>query len=110
MRQLIKSGDFKAMDFENYLSEKLKNPSFKKRFEEENELVDLAIKLQKAREKEGKSQGDIAHEANLTQQQLSKVEAGIPCNIRTFIKACHANGFRLELKPIKAKKRSIAAV
>jgi len=95
-------------DFDKYLKEKLKNPSFKKRFDEEYELVDLAIKLQKAREKAGKSQGDIAHEAHLTQQQLSKIESGIPCNIRTFIKACHANGFRLELKPLKSKRGRVA--
>ena len=97
------------MDFDKYLKEKLKNQSFKKRFDEEYELVDLAIKLQKAREQAGKSQGDIAQEAHLTQQQLSKVEAGIPCNMRTFIKACHANGFKLDLKPLKSKKRSVAA-
>jgi transcriptional regulator with XRE-family HTH domain len=77
-------------------------------FDEEKELVDLAIRLQKAREKAGKSQGDIAQEAHLTQQQLSKVESGIPCNIKTFIKACHANGFRLDLKPINSKKKHVA--
>lgn len=96
------------MSFKKYLNDNLNDPEFKGMFNEEKVLVNLAIKLQKARENAGKSQGDIASEAHLTQQQLSKVEAGIPCNIRTFIKACHANGFRLDLKPINNTKRITA--
>jgi ribosome-binding protein aMBF1 (putative translation factor) len=92
------------MNFDKYLTNKLKKAVFKKRYEEEKELVELAVRLQKAREKAGKSQGDIAHEACLTQQQLSRVESGAPCNIRTFIKACHANGFKLDLKSVKRRK------
>ena len=87
--------------FNKYLKKKLDNDKFKLLFEEEKELMELALRLNKTREKNGKSQSEVAKEARLTQQQLSKVENGVPCNIRTFIKACHANGYKLSLKPFK---------
>ncbi len=85
--------------FNKYLEKKLRNDKFKLNFDEEKELMELAVHLNKTREKNGKSQLEVAKEAHITQQQLSKVENGVPCNIKTFIKACHANGYRLALKP-----------
>ena len=90
--------------FNKYLNKKLKNEKFKLLFEEEKDLMELALLLNKTREKNGKSQSEVAKEAQLTQQQLSKVENGVPCNIRTFIKACHANGYKLALKPFKRRR------
>ena len=87
--------------FNKYLEIKLKKDKFRLLFDEEKELMELALRLNKTREKNGKSQSDIAKEAHLTQQQLSKVENGVPCNIKTFIKACHANGYKLALKPYR---------
>ena len=89
--------------FNKYLNKKLENDKFKLLFEEEKDLMELALRLNKTRERNGKSQSEVAKEAQLTQQQLSKVENGVPCNIRTFIKACHANGFKLSLKPFKRR-------
>ena len=73
----------------------------------EKELMEISLRLHKAREKNGKSQSELAKEAHLTQQQLSKVENGVSCNIKTFIKACHANGYKLELKPYN-RRRTVA--
>jgi DNA-binding XRE family transcriptional regulator len=90
--------------FDKYLEKKLNNDDFKLLFDEEKELMELALHLNKTREKNGKSQIEVAKEAHITQQQLSKVENGVPCNIKTFIKACHANGFRLALRPYSRKR------
>jgi len=93
--------------FDKYLEKKLENNKFKMLYDEEKELMEISLRLHKAREKNGKSQSELAKEAHLTQQQLSKVENGVSCNIKTFIKACHANGYKLELKPYN-RRRTVA--
>ena len=94
--------------FRKHLNESLKDPKFKEIYDEEKELFEIAMKLHEYRKKSGKSQYDIAKEAHLTQQQVSRVENGVPCSITTFIKACHANGFRLDIKPLRPIKKRIA--
>jgi HTH-type transcriptional regulator/antitoxin HipB len=91
--------------FDKYLKEQLKDPKFKEFYEEERELLEMAYRLNEERKKQGKSQGDIARKANLTQQQFSRVENGDNCNIMTYLKACHAVGLRMELRPIRQTKK-----
>ncbi|XDD42897.1 helix-turn-helix domain-containing protein [Leptospira sp. WS60.C2] len=90
--------------FKKHLDNKLRNKSFKKIFEEEKELVNISIELQTLREKKGLSQSDLAKKAHVTQQQLSKIENGVNCNLSTFLKVCHA----LDLE-VSIKNRKISA-
>ncbi len=94
--------------YKKHLKESLQDQKFKEIYNEEKELFEIAMKLHENRKKSGKSQYDIAKEAHLTQQQVSRVENGVPCSITTFIKTCHANGFKLDLKPLNTKKRRVA--
>jgi ribosome-binding protein aMBF1 (putative translation factor) len=80
-----------------HLKESLKNKSFKEMFEDEKELLDVSLRLQEERKSAGLSQKELAEAANLTQQQVSKVENGINCNIITYLKASRAIGLRLNL-------------
>jgi DNA-binding XRE family transcriptional regulator len=89
--------------FKKHLKEKLKNSHFKEIYEEEKEILELSLKIVEARENLGISQKDLAVKAEITQQQLSKIENGINCNIKTFIKVCHALGVKLGLKTIDYK-------
>ena len=79
----------------SHLQESLKDDSFKEVFEEEKELLAVSLRLQEERKKAGMSQKELARAANLTQQQVSKVENGTNCNIMTYLKASRAIGLRL---------------
>lgn len=81
----------------SHLKESLKNKKFREAFNEENELLEFALLLQDERKKAGLSQKELAQAAHLTQQQVSKVENGINCNIMTYLKASRAIGFKLRL-------------
>jgi transcriptional regulator with XRE-family HTH domain len=63
--------------------------------------------LNEERKKQGKSQSDAAKDANLTQQQFSRVENGDNCTIWTYLKACHAVGLKLEVKQVSRPKTKI---
>ena len=89
--------------FKGHLKEKLKNKHFKQLYEEERELHEIALKIVEARNNKGISQQNLAKEANITQQQLSKVENGINCNMITFLKVCHALGMKLNIRKGKSK-------
>ena len=64
-------------------------------FEEEKRLLALSIAIVEAREKNGLTQKELAEKSQVTQQQLSKIENGVNCNMRTFIKVSNALGLGL---------------
>lgn len=86
--------------FAAHLEEKLQNERFRKLYEEERQLAELSLHLVVARDKSGRSQKEVAHQAKVTQQQLSKLENGISCNVTTLLKVCNALGLKLELSDL----------
>jgi len=76
---------------------KRKIPEFKKRFEEEKQLLSLSYIIADARKREGYSQQELARKSHISQQQLSKVENGINCNMLTFIRVSNALGLDFSL-------------
>ena len=84
--------------FKKHLKKELKNEKFKKLYEEEKELLDISVKILEERNKLGLTQKELAQKANITQQQLSKVENGINCTMTTFFKVCHALNIKIGLK------------
>jgi len=85
------------MTFNAHLEEKMKNPKFRKAFEEEKHLLELGLAIIEAREQRGLSQSELAQKSRVTQQQLSKIENGTNCNMLTFIKISSALGLNLTL-------------
>jgi len=85
------------MKFKDHLDEELKDAQFKKAFDEEKHLIELGLLITEAREQHGLSQRELAQKCNVTQQQLSKIENGINCNLLTFIKVSSALGLDLTL-------------
>ena len=83
------------MGFREHLNEKMKNPEFKKAFNEEKRLLDLGLAIIEAREQRGLSQRELAQKSHVTQQQLSKIENGVNCNMLTFIRVSSALGLGL---------------
>ncbi len=85
--------------FRDHLAEKLKSDRFKRLYEAEKQLAELSLSISKEREKKGLSQKEVAQRAKVTQQQLSKLENGINCNMSTFLKVCNALELKLDLEP-----------
>ncbi len=90
--------------FRRHLKEELQDEHFRKLYQEEKRLAQLSLRLHAAREGLGLSQKEVAQKANISQQQLSKLEHGANCNITTFLKVCDALGVGIELEiPGKVK-------
>jgi len=87
--------------FRTHLNKKLENPEFKEEFERQRQLSNLAIKIQKERDKKGMSQTELAKVAGITQQQLSKIENAVNSNILTYLKVLNALDYSLSVKPQK---------
>jgi len=84
--------------FREHLNEKLKDRHFKELYEEERQLAELSLSFIGTRENLALSQADVAHKAKVTQQQVSKIEKGINCNITTFLKVRNALGIKVDLE------------
>lgn len=92
--------------FKSHLKSKMSNKKFLEAFDQEKQLLALALKIQEYRSKKGLSQADLAKRAHVTQQQVSRLETGINTNVSTFLKICHALDLDLSLNVIKNRKVS----
>ena len=90
--------------FKRHLEEKLKIERFRQLYDEEKQLAELSLKILDTREHFGLSQADVARKAKVTQQQMSKIENGINCNISTFLKVCNALGITIGLESQKLSR------
>ena len=61
----------------------------------------MAFKILETRNKLDLSQKELAKKANITQQQLSKVENGINYYMTTFLKICHVLNMKIGFKKIR---------
>src|SRR2546425_3057516 len=62
-------------NFDVYLEEQLKDPTFAERFEKAGEAWDAALQLAALREKAGLSQRDLARKLKTSQQNISRLES-----------------------------------
>jgi DNA-binding XRE family transcriptional regulator len=85
------------MTFREHLNEEMKNVHFKKMYEEEKHLLELGLLIIETREQKGLTQKELAQKSHVTQQQLSKIENGVNCNMLTFLKVSSALGLDLTL-------------
>lgn len=92
--------------FRKHLDIKLKDKQFKKQYDEERELLEISLQLLNARKNLGLSQQELAKKAHVTQQQLSKIESGMNCNLFTFLKVCQALKVKIDLTDNEAAQRN----
>jgi len=91
-------------NFEEHLNEEMKDPQFKKMYEEEKRLLELSMLIIKAREQQKLTKSELAEKSQVTQRQLSKIENCDNYNMRTFIKVSNALGLDLTLSEIDYKQ------
>ena len=89
----------KLPKFRDWLKEELKNPEFKKAFDEEDVYARLAIQIAQLREKQGLSQEDLAKRLHTSQQMVSRLED--PHNrsfsLNTLVKLANAFHKKLDI-------------
>jgi ribosome-binding protein aMBF1 (putative translation factor) len=87
-----------ARRFRDRLNRDLKNPEFRRAFEEEEIFAEVAIQIAKLREKEGLSQKELAEKLHTTQQTVSRLEdmENTSYSLKTLVKV--AELFHKKLK------------
>ena len=65
----------KKTNFDRYLDEQLKDPTFVARFKEAGEAWDVAMQLAALRKESGLTQKELAQRAGTSQQQISRLES-----------------------------------
>ena len=78
--------------FEKYLKTKGKTFKYKKA------LFELGIKIAMVRKEKKLTQTELSVMADVTQQQVSKIECGENCEVMTLIHVCHALGVSFTIR------------
>lgn len=89
-----------TVKFKDYLKEELKDPEFKKAFDEEEIYASLAIQIAKVRQKERLTQQELAKRLHTTQQTVSRLENihNRSYSLGTLIKLANALDKRLKVE------------
>lgn len=90
----------------------IKNPEYKKAYDESRVEFEVAQEIIEARMKSGLSQGELASLMSTSQSAIARLEsgAGLP-SLRTLTKLAAATNTHIEIhfKPIKNSKQKLAA-
>ena len=87
----------KAVDFQKYLAEKLKNPKFKKYYNEYGKQLEIAYQILKLRKQKRLSQAELAKRIGTKQSDIARMEAGQQ-NFTTDTLQKIASAFERDLK------------
>lgn len=86
-------------DFDKYLKEQMKNPTFKKEWDKSEMEYQLMMMVLKARNEQKLTQSELAQRTGIRQSNISRIEKGqaMP-SIATLCKIAHGLGKKLEIK------------
>ena len=86
-------------DFDKYLKEQMKNPTFKKEWDKSEMEYQLMMMVLKARNEQKLTQSELAQRPGTRQSNISRIEKGqaMP-SIATLCKIAHGLGKKLEIK------------
>jgi len=91
----------KEITIHEHLQEKLKNPYFKELYELEQQKYDIVKKIVAYRIKHNISQADLAKEAGVSQQHISKIENGEFSSIMTLEKVLLHIGMTVRIRVVE---------
>ena len=66
----------KAIDFQSYLRDQLKNPEIRRYYHEYSKQLEIAYQILTLRKKEGMSQTELAKKIGTRQSNIARMEAG----------------------------------
>lgn len=66
----------KALDFQDYLAQQLKNSKFRGHYEEYGKQLEIAYQILQLRKKQGLSQMQLAKRLGTNQSNVARMEAG----------------------------------
>ena len=66
----------KAIDFQEHLAKELKNPEFRRHYNEYGKQLEIAYRILELRKKQGISQAKLAEKIGTTQGNVARMEAG----------------------------------
>ena len=94
----------KVRTFQSRLREDIKDPEFKKHYQEERQALKLAMKIAELREKKGLSQQQLAKLMGTSQQAISRIESGEyeGFTLKTLEKIAEATGMRVKIEFVAA--------
>ena len=87
----------KAVDFQEYLKEQLKNPEFKKYYDEYGKQLEIAYQILQLRKKKKMSQKELAKKIGTKQSNIARMETGQQ-NFTTETLQRIASAFNCDLK------------
>ena len=95
----------KTRTFQDRLREELRNPDFKKHFEEEKQALNLALTIIELREKLELTQKELAEKMETSQQMISRLESGEyeGFTLKTLKKLAQATGTVLKIELLPAQ-------
>ena len=100
----------KALYLDEWLSEKLRKPGFRKHFRQARLAVEVAHQIVLLREKLGITEGELARRMGTKQQTISRLESGDyeGFTLKTLLKIAEATKTQIvvTLRPIK-KTRAV---
>ena len=82
----------------------LKDPEFKRHYEDERQALKLAIKIAALREQKGLSQQELAKRMGTSQQAISRIESGEyeGFTLKTLEKIAEATGMKVKIDFVAA--------
>ncbi len=94
----------KVRTFQSRLREEMKNPDFKKHYQEERQALKLAMKVVELRDQKGLSQQELAKLMGTSQQAISRIESGKyeGFTLKTLEKIAGATGMRVKIEFVAA--------
>jgi len=93
----MKNKNQEAVDFQEYIEERLKDPKFKKYYDEYGKQFEIAYQILQLRKKRRMSQAQLAKKIGAKQSNVARIEAGQQ-NLTTDTLQKIATAFNLDLK------------
>ena len=92
--------------FKSRLREDLKDPEFKRHYDEEKQALQLAMKITALREQKGLSQQQLAKLMGTSQQAISRIESGEyeGFTLKTLEKVAEATGMKVKIDFVAASQ------
>ena len=87
----------KAIDFDAHVKEELKDPEFKRYYDEYGKQLEVAYRILQLRKKKKMSQAELAKKIGTKQSNVARIEAGQQ-NLTTETLQRIASAFNRELK------------